>query len=95
VLVADISATVFVAHLLRLVGLSKERARSAQRGLAFGTELGLMRLVCMSVICLVGRCLDVGTIVVKRGIIEVLVRLAYRAPSRKLVPFPFDVFETH
>jgi len=57
--------------------------------------LGLMKLVCMSVIWLAGRCLDVGTTVVKRGIIEVFVRLAYRARSRKLGPSPVDLFETH
>lgn len=83
VLVADISATVFAAHLLRLLGLSRERARSAQRGLAFWTELGLVSLVCMSVIWLAGRYLDVGTIAVKGGITEGFVRLAYGAPSRK------------
>jgi hypothetical protein len=95
VLVVDINATVFVARLLHLLGLPREKARSAQRGLALGTALGLMRLVCMSVIWLAERYLDVGSIVVKRGIIEVFVHLAYRVPSRRLVPSPIDLFETY
>ena len=93
--VADTSAIVFVVHLLHLLPLPKERARSGLQGLAYGMESGRMRLVCMSVIWLVGRCLGVATTVVKRKIIKVLVHLAYGAHSRRSVPSSVDLRGIH
>jgi hypothetical protein len=90
-LVADTNVIVFVAPLLHSLGQPRGKARSGLRGLDCGMESGWTRMVCTSVIWFVERCLDVGTIVVKGGTIEVLVHLACGVHLRKWVMSPADL----
>jgi hypothetical protein len=92
VLVAGINVIVFVVLLLHSLDRLRGKARS---GLDYGMESGWMKGVYTSVIWLVGRYLDVGIIVAKRGTIEVFAHLACEVHSKRFVYVPVDLHKLH